>query len=279
MSHRALRYAIVTSQPHGYAGLFLHRLASGGAPHGTSAAAVIFCEARRPTVSRRRLLSRRVRKALRIGIIGTLNGLRMRRWYGEDLSARLASPEIWQAARAAGLPVQRIPSFSEPKALEVMRALELDVAVSMGNGYIASSFYQIPRYGMINIHHEWLPEYRGAQTAIWQIHDGSSVTGYTIHELSRKIDAGRILHREPVSIIFRPSLRETVVETGAEVQRRSLEGLAHVLECFKDCRAQAINNDGARNFTTPGTFALMRMLRNHHRLYAKQAPRKNVATT
>ncbi len=279
MSQRALRYAIVTSHSHGYAGLFLNRLASGDPPPGTSAAAVIFCEARGPTALRRRHFLRRVRKALDIGIIGTMNGLRMRRWYGEELTARLASPEIEQAARAAGLPVMRIASFNDPKARQVMRALELDVAVSMGNGYIASSFYQIPRYGMINIHHELLPAYRGAQTALWQIHDGSSVTGYSIHELSREIDAGRILHREQVPIIFHPTLRETVVETSAEVQRRSLGGLAHVLACFDDCRAQVIHNDGARSYTTPGTFALLRMLRNHHRLYAKQASDTNGAAT
>lgn len=267
------RYAIVTSQPRGYAGLFLQRLASAGHPPGTTAVAVIFCENVRPAAARRRLLLRRARKGLRIGIIGTLNGVRMRRWYGQELTARLAAPDIETAAGVAGVPVHRIPRFGDQESLAVIRSLELDVAVSMGNGYIGSTFYQIPRYGMINIHHEWLPDYRGAQTALWQIHDGSTLTGYTIHEISREIDGGRILYRERVPIAFRDTLRETVVETSAHVQRRSLNGLAQVLTNFESYRDQSVLNDGPRTFTTPSSLALLRILRNHRRLKGAQAAR------
>lgn len=273
-----LRFAIVTSQPRGYAGLFLQRLVSAGAPSGTTAAAVIFCENSRPPAARRRLLLRRARKALRIGMVGTLNGLRMRQWYGQELTSRLAAPHIDRAASEAGVPLYRIPSFGDPEAWKLMRSLELDVAVSMGNGYISSSFYQIPRYGMINIHHEWLPDYRGAQTGLWQIHDGSASSGYTIHELSREIDAGRILHRERVPIIFCGTLRETVVGTSAQVQLRSLDGLARVLEHFEEHRESAVPNDGERSYTTPGTFAFMRILRNHRRLAREMAAHTDSAT-
>lgn len=273
-----LRYAIVTSQPRGYAGLFLQRLATGGAPAATTAAAVIFCENRRPAAARRRLVLRRARKALRIGMIGTLNGLRMRDWYGKELTARLKAPDLEHAANEAGVPVHRIQSFGDSRAMDTMQALELDVAVSMGNGYITTSFYNIPRYGMINIHHEWLPDYRGAQTALWQIHDGSTITGYTIHELSREIDAGRILHRERVPIIFHETLRQTVVETSAQVQRRSLDGLAQVLSDFESYRAEASPNDCQHTFTTPGTMALLRILHNHRRLKVAQAARADAAT-
>lgn len=274
-----LRYAIVTSQSRGYAGLFLQRLASGAAPAGTTAAAVIFCENRRSTTARRRLLLRRARKALRIGIGGTLNGLRMRGWYGEDLAARLNTPDLENVADEAGVPLIRIPSFGHPQAAHTLQVLELDVAVSMGNGYIARSFYETPRLGMINIHHEWLPDYRGAQTVLWQIHDGSRSTGYTIHEIVREIDAGRILHRERIPITFRNSLQETVVENSAEVQRRSLDGLAKVLANFEEFRSQALPNHSRRSFTTPGTLALFRILRNHRRLSGEQFSRSDAATT
>lgn len=271
------RYAIVTSQARGYAGLFLQRLGSGGAPSATTAAAVIYCENRRLPDYRRRLLWRRMRKALRIGIVGTLNGIRMREWYGAELAQQLAAPDIEQAALKAGVPVHRISRFSDLQALEIMRALQLDVAVSMGNGYIASAFYQIPRFGMINIHHELLPEYRGAQTALWQIHDGSTYSGYTIHELTREIDAGRILYRERIPISFRATLHDTIVETSADVQRRSLDGLVRVLAHFEEYRANAISNEGQRSFTTPGTLALWRILHNHRRLIRGQGDRKDTA--
>jgi methionyl-tRNA formyltransferase len=202
----------------------------------------------------------------------------MRRWYGQELTARLAAPDLETAAGVAGVPLYRIPRFGDPESLALMRSLELDVAVSMGNGYIVSSFYQIPRHGMINIHHEWLPDYRGAQTVLWQIHDGSPYSGYTIHELSREIDSGRILHRERVPITFCGTLRGTVVDTSAQVQLRSMDGLARVLEHFDEHRASAIANDGERSYTTPGTFALMRILRNHRRLTREKAAHAGSAT-
>jgi methionyl-tRNA formyltransferase len=214
---------------------------------------------------------------MRIGVIGTLNGLRMRRWYGQDLAERLAIPDIETAARNARVPILRISTFRDPQAQEAVRALELDVAVSMGNGYIVRGFYEIPRFGMINIHHELLPEYRGAQTALWQIYHGSSITGYSIHEISSAIDAGRILYRERVPITVCNTLRETVITTSADVQRRSLNGLTQVLGRFEDYRASSSSNDAQNSYTTPGTKALIRIVLNHRRL--RRQVTANGATT
>ena len=46
---------------------------------------------------------------------------------------------------------------------------------------------------MLNIHHEELPAFRNAQSVIWQLHEGRNKTGYTVHEITREIDGGRIL--------------------------------------------------------------------------------------
>lgn len=271
MTSPPMRYAVVTSHHRGYASRFVGQASQRGT-HRADLAAVILC-LNRPTDPHRRKRQRlrQLRKALRIGVIGTLNGVRMRQWYGRQLAERLDNPDIADVCREHGIPLLEIPTFRDADAQARLRELDLDVAVSMGNGYIPRSFFTIPRLGMLNVHHELLPEYRGAQSVLWQIHDGSRVTGYSIHEMTERIDAGRVLYRETVPIAFRDSLRETVVESSARVQLRSIEGLARTLDDLEGLRATARPSEGGRSFTTPDTRALLRIYRQFRRL-RREAP-------
>jgi methionyl-tRNA formyltransferase len=260
-----LRYAVVTSTRSGYAG----HLVARAAPHAGRArlvAAVLVRGEASGGARRARLLRRKLRKAARIGIVGTANGIRMRRWFGRLLDERMRNPDLAEACRAGGVPLLEIASFADPAAHADVRSLDLDVAVSMGNGYIPRAFYSIPRLGMLNIHHELLPRYRGAQTVLWQLHDGSRVSGFSIHEITDRIDAGRILAREEVPIVLRPTLRDTVIETSAVIQMRSIDRLLGVLDRLEEHRAAALPNEGGRSYTTPSTGALVRIYRNFLRL-------------
>ena len=182
---------------------------------------------------------------------------------------------MWQrqreTARELGIPVVEIDRFGDPDGQAAFRRLDCDVAISMGNAYIPRSFFSIPRRGMLNIHHELLPEFRGAQTALWQIHEGSSVSGFTIHEINERIDDGRLLVRREVPISFGASLRETVVETTAAVQLASIDSLLELLHDYDRHAAHATPNVGGRMFTTPGLGAMIRIYRNHARLRRTRA--------
>ena len=260
-----MRYAVVVSSPRNYASLFVLRAAESRGE--ARLVAVVYCEGRdvRPH-SRLQWAKRRWKKLRRIGLLGALNGVRMRPWYGAMLVDRLGCPTLTDACRQANVPLIRVSSFNDPAAQAQMRNLDLDIAVSLGNGIIPREFYTIPRRGMLNIHHELLPEYRGAQTALWQLHDGSDSPGYSIHRITERLAAGRILLRERVPIQWRRSLRETVIDTGAEVQSRSIAGLLRLLEDYTGHEGRAVPNDGKKVYTTPSTRALIRIYRNFGRL-------------
>ena len=229
--------------------------------------AVILCRNRETT--RRRLwrrIGRRVRKAARIGIVGTIHGLMVRSWYGRRVAALLEAPDLRDACERLGLPLHRIDNFLDRDSGDLVQRLNIDVAVSLGNGYIPATFFTKPRLGMINVHHELLPKYRGAQTALWQIHDGSRLTGYSIHKISRAVDAGEILRTEALPITFGATLRDTLVETSVVVQRRSLDGLMAVLANIDALWASATLNDCNAFYTTPHSRALLRIYKNHRRL-------------
>ena len=268
-----LRYAVVTSDRRGYANLFIEKTARAGSQRA-GLVAVVYCHAQTagsPRATRR--LWRKLLKAVRLGPLGTWQGFRMRRWFQDDVAERLETGDLFERCRALGVPLVEIPRFADPEAQARVRALDLDLGISMGNGYIARSFYSIPRFGMINIHHELLPEYKGAQPVVWQLHDGSRTTGFTIHEIDDRIDTGRILVREEVPIIFRDTLHATAVETAASVKMRSIEALARLLDDLPAARAAALPNEGGRTFTTPGSIAVLRIFWNFRRLRGRPAER------
>jgi methionyl-tRNA formyltransferase len=56
------------------------------------------------------------------------------------------------------------------------------------------------RRGAFNMHGSLLPKYRGRAPVNWAVLHGESQTGATLHEMTEKPDAGRIVDQEPVVI-------------------------------------------------------------------------------
>jgi methionyl-tRNA formyltransferase len=260
-----VRYAVVVSSPRNYASLFVLRATQ--APTSAKLVAVLYCHGAPPaTATAGSRIKRRMRKARRLGVLGTLNGLRLRRWYGSLLADRLRCPDLEEACQGARVPFVHIEGFWDEVGRARLRGLEVDVALSLGNGIIPPAFFQIPRFGMLNVHHELLPEYRGAQTVLWQLHNAARATGYSVHEITERLDAGRILLREQVPIQWRESLKRTVIDTTAEVQLRSIDGLLRLLDDYEGYLARAIANDGRKVYTTPNTRAMLQIYRNYFSL-------------
>ena len=257
-----MRIVILTSNAVGFASVCLPVLAK---TPGLQVVSVVLAGS--PPRSRR-MLHRKLVKTLRIGPLGALNGARMRRWYNEDVQARLALQSIDGLAAAHGIPVVQTPHVNAPETLDALRATEADLALSLGNGYIAERVFSIPRHGTINVHHEVLPAFQGAQSVLWQLYHGSSETGYTVHEVNRTIDGGRILYGERRPILFQPTLAETVSASYADLLVASANGLAHVCTHFESLRTHAQPQSTGHAYTTPSIWQFWRMQRNYRRLRA-----------
>ena len=213
---------------------------------------------------------RKLRKLLRIGAFGALNGVRMRSWYDPAHFGDIKVPNLEDAidrCKASPSLLHGEQTNSE-QTKAAMRKAEFDVCVSLGNGYIAPSVFSIPQFGMLNVHHEILPAFKNAQSVIWQLHEGSAQTGYTIHEISREMDGGRILHQAPVPIQFESSLGKTVNTTYAKLWEDSATGLAHVLNHFEAHRKNTARQGPGGHFTTP---TLRQYLRIHRQWKALRA--------
>jgi len=216
-------------------------------------------------------LKKKLRKVLRIGPLGALIGYRMRRWYGADLKALAAIEDIAEVCERLGIDLVTTPAVNHPETVEALRASNTDIAVSLGNGYIGSKVFGVPRSGMINIHHEILPDYQNAQGVIWQLYNDSTETGYTIHRIDKGIDTGAIIHQGKVPIQFQESLGATVTHTMKTVLDTSALGLCTVLADLPAHLAQARSQGPGAKWTTPTFWQFLRIRRNHMALRERSA--------
>lgn len=210
---------------------------------------------------------KRVRRALRkigrIGPLGALIGYRMRTWYRSA-----EQPDLEALAAEYGVPFDETPRVAHDRTRELFRKAQADLGLSLGNGYIPASVFEIPRLGMINVHGEILPDYKGAASVIWPIHDGRSETGFAIHRIDRGIDTGDILYVERIPIRFQARLRDTVQAALRDIKERIPPALVKVVAAFDAHLAAAVPQQGGRTLTTPTFGQYLRMLREHRRLRA-----------
>lgn len=203
-------------------------------------------------------LSRKLKKIVKIGPLGAWAGYKMRDWYRLE---NLKSIEL--LAQEQGINYQEFNSLSDKGLRELLA--NTDLAVSLGNGYIPKKVYESPKYGMINVHHEVLPNYQNAQPIIWQIYNGSVKTGYTIHKITQGIDQGEILKVvDNIDIRFAKSLEEMVRYTLPYVYHASALGLADILTNF--LTIEPIKQSNGAHYTTPSWKSYKQMQKKYLQL-------------
>jgi len=257
-----MRVFVLTSSLTGWASVCLPYLVRDP---GIEIALVLYSEGQQPRPWLARW--RRARKAARLGILGSLVGIHLRPWFSTDVRDLLHPEPIDQLAERNGIRFERTPSINCGRTVEIVTECGADLGLCLGNGYVGPGVFTVPRYGMINVHHEMLPEFRGAHSAIWQIYVGSRETGYTIHQIDRHLDTGAILWKEAVPIDLQPTLRETTSRSVARLYTISAEKLAHVVRDYPAWAARATPQGEGHTYTTPTYPQYRRMVRRHRDWY------------
>ncbi len=118
--------------------------------------------------------------------------------HGDDLSPWL------ETAAQAGVEVTYVEDMNAPAAHAVLEAIAPDLAVIAGTYILKPVTFEIPRLGSINLHSGKVPEYRGAAPAFWELYNGETHVGITIHKVVREVDAGLILRQELFPLDWQP---------------------------------------------------------------------------
>ena len=217
----------------------------------------------------KRFLRQKLKKALKIGVFGVLNGIRMRSWY-----LLSDTDSIQQTCLRYHIPFHSVNLVNDTATIELIGSLQSDLGVSMGNSFISSRVFKAFKDGMINTHGEILPDYQNAQSVIWQIYNGSRRTGFTIHQINEKIDQGAILHQEYIDILFSKKLSQTVQQTNKLITNRSLIALLNVVQDYNSYVNNAKPQGVGTHYTTPGIWAFLKMSRNNAKYYNENTLRK-----
>ncbi|MDB5255487.1 MAG: Formyltransferase family protein [Chitinophagaceae bacterium] len=220
---------------------------------------------------KKKYYAKKIIKLFNIGFLGALNGIRMRKWYTAYTDKYLQVTSIEETCKRYGIPFYTVPNVNCQETMTLFKKAKADLGISLGNGYISEKIFSIPTFGMLNIHHELLPDYQNAQSVIWQIYNGSEKTGYTIHKVDKKIDGGEILYQEIMPIHFRNTFSDTVAYTSSLLLEQSAIGLINVLRNFNSFLTEAKPQGKAGHYTTPGIRQFIRMYRNYKRMKSESS--------
>jgi methionyl-tRNA formyltransferase len=133
---------------------------------------------------------------------------------------------IWFSSVAELAAERGIATLSDPSPQEILRQMEL-----LRPDFLFSFYYRrmlpaevlsLARRGAYNMHGSLLPNYRGRAPVNWAVLHGESETGATLHEMTAKPDAGRIVEQQAVPI--GPD------DTAAEVFRRVTDAAEAILK-------------------------------------------------
>lgn len=214
-----MRVVVLTANPVGIASRFLAR---GSVGTDVQVVGALLDEG--VGTSRRSLLRARLRKVRRVGVTWLPVGLALRRLYAAAGSAGV------QPIDTLGVAVHRVPTLNGDEARECLGELRPDLCVSLDNRLIEASTFTFPRLGTINIHHGAVPEFRGGPPVFWELFEGRSSVGYTVHQIDAGIDTGPVLAGGQVPIRRRATLGETLLATIPSLHEASLDALESVLD-------------------------------------------------
>jgi methionyl-tRNA formyltransferase len=145
-------------------------------------------------------------------------------------SSRPVPSPVAELALARGLEVLRPERAGDPVLADRLAELAPDCCpVVAYGGLIPSGLLRLPAHGWVNVHYSLLPRWRGAAPVQRAILAGDEITGVTVFELVKELDAGPVL----ASAEYRLGELETAGEAlagltdlGADLLRTTLDALA-----------------------------------------------------
>jgi peptidoglycan/xylan/chitin deacetylase (PgdA/CDA1 family) len=133
-------------------------------------------------------------------------------------------------------------------ALASIRGFAPDVGLSLATPILKEALFSIPRLGTLNLHKGKLPDYRGMPPAFWELWNGETQIGCTIHHINAGLDKGDIvaqttIPRQRYSTL--KGLQLTLDEVGIDL---TVEAVKTVLA--GEARSQP-QPPGGRTYTKP----------------------------
>ncbi len=105
-------------------------------------------------------------------------------------------------ANSLSIPVHCVADYHAAESIALIRAAEPELGVVYGTNILKESVFGIPRFGSINLHRGLVPYYRGGPAIFWELFNGETEAGMTIHYVASKVDAGEVILQETVPLDY-----------------------------------------------------------------------------
>jgi peptidoglycan/xylan/chitin deacetylase (PgdA/CDA1 family) len=116
--------------------------------------------------------------------------------------------------------VHAVGNLNGANAARVLSECGADLGIVLRTRILKPPTFGVPRMGCINLHKGKVPEYRGMPPGFWELYDGASSAGVTVHFVDKGLDTGDIVATGAISILKTDtpeSLLEKLHEEGARV--------------------------------------------------------------
>ncbi|MDR1926703.1 MAG: methionyl-tRNA formyltransferase [Endomicrobium sp.] len=118
------------------------------------------------------------------------------------------------------------PEIFTPVVTETIKNFGADIGIAVAYGkVIPKAVFNLPHYGIFNIHFSLLPKYRGAAPVQHALRNGETETGVTSFYIEEKLDTGYTIIQKKLNIDTKDNaktLSNKLVPLGIEVMNKTL---------------------------------------------------------
>jgi Formyl transferase len=100
-----------------------------------------------------------------------------------------------------GFDVVEVATANSEECRRALADFGADIGLSVQNRMLQRTTFSVPPQGFINLHYGEIPAYRGQPPAFWELHDGASEMGVSVHRIDERLDHGDVLGRERVPVL------------------------------------------------------------------------------
>lgn len=139
---------------------------------------------------------------------------------------KLSESAVKICAKNHNIPILQPISLKDEDFVNTLQNLQADLFIVVAFRMLPKIVWEIPAMGTFNLHGSLLPQYRGAAPINWAIINGETETGVTTFMIDEKIDTGKILLKEKMTIGEEETageLHDRMMVLGAEVVVNTIE--------------------------------------------------------
>jgi peptidoglycan/xylan/chitin deacetylase (PgdA/CDA1 family)/folate-dependent phosphoribosylglycinamide formyltransferase PurN len=103
-------------------------------------------------------------------------------------------------ASRRGIELCYVGDINSVESISVIQSFDAELGVVIGTKILKERIFSVPKLGSINIHKGKIPKYRGTPPAFWEIYNGETSAGVTVHFIDKDLDTGDVIGETVVPI-------------------------------------------------------------------------------